>query len=251
MQMTPTLTKVCLAALLASLIACQKSPNAPAPSVGATGHQTEPAASATEDAGAEAVTKPVATPSVAAENWVLPGTLGPLTTRLELETRFGKTNVREQTFDAPEGSGSYSGLVVFPDDPHKRLELVQDAANPDAPIVELRISEPTSHWHDVNGLRPGMRLDELVKLNGAPISFYGVGWDYGGVVQDWHGGKLANPVDADVFHRVVLTPRKGIGNVRLPVGDGSFRSDDSRYPALGDGLVVGAVGISWPHEGED
>lgn len=32
-----------------------------------------------------------------------------------------------------------------------------------------------------------MTLAELVKRNGAPISFYGLDWDYGGSVQDWHG----------------------------------------------------------------
>ena len=185
------------------------------------------------------------------EDWILPGSLGPLTTRLELEARFGKSNVREEAFDGPEGSASYPVLVVFPDDPRKRLEIVQDAENPDAPIVELRVSDPATQWRDANGLHPGMTLAELVALNGAPISFYGIGWDYGGVVQDWRGGKLANVVDANIFHRVVLAAHKAKGNAPLPVGDSSFRSDDTRFPTLAEDLIVAEVGISWPHEGED
>ena len=252
MQMKPTLPVVCLVVMLgASLAACQRTPPAPLPSAPAPELKAEPATPVPTVAATEPVIEPGAKPSEHVEDWILPGSLRPLTTRLELEARFGKANVREETFDGPEGDGDYPVLVVYPDDPRKRLELVQDAENPDAPIVEVRVSDPTTHWRDANGLRPGMTLAELVALNGAPVSFYGLGWDYGGVVQDWRGGKLANAVGANVFHRVVLGARKGMGDARLPLGDTSFRSDDTRYPTLVKDLVVGEVGISWPHEGED
>ena len=249
MQINSTLANVCMAAALASLIACQQTPMAPAPSAAPTKPLLEPATTGNPET--EPSTKTAHEPIERAEDWILPGTIGSLTTRLELETRFGTTNVRVETFDGPEGSRGYPVLVVFPDVPRKRLELVQDADNPDAPILELRISHPASRWHDANGLRPGLSLSELVTLNGAPISFYGVGWDYGGVVQDWHGGKLANAVDAEVFHRVVLAGRKGTSNAHLPLGDASFRSDDARFPTMGTALAVAEVEFSWPHEGED
>lgn len=246
MQMKSTLPAFFLAAcLLASIPACQRTPPAPAP----------PAAVAKPPALPPAM-PPVASesappPAAHVEDWILTGSLGSSTTRLELETRFGKDNVTVETFDGAEGDGSYPALVVFPKDPRKRLELVQDADNPDAPITELRVSDPASQWHDANGLHPGMTLAELVALNGAPVSFYGLGWDYGGAVQDWHGGKLANAVDAATFHRVALVTRKDAGDASVPEGDGSFRSDDSHYPTMGKDLIVGQVGISWPHDGED
>jgi hypothetical protein len=183
--------------------------------------------------------KPVAVP----ETWELPGTLGPLTTRLELDARFGKTNVREETFNGAEGIGTYPALVVFPDDPRKRLELVLDADNPDAPIRELRVASGDSLWHDASGLRTGMTLAELVALNGAPVSFYGLGWDYGGTVQDWHGGKLANAVGNPLFHRVTLSARDDSGETPLPLGDTTFRSDDGKWPSIGKQLVVAEPGV--------
>lgn len=186
--------------------------------------------------------KPAAEP----ETWVLPGSLGPLTTRLELDARFGKANVREDTFPGAEGIGSYPALVVFPDDPRKRLELVLDADNPDAPIRELRVRAADSLWHDASGLRTGMSLLELVALNGAPVSFYGLGWDYGGTVQDWHGGKLANAVGNPLFHRVTLSARKEAEDAALPLGDTTFRSDDGKWPTIGNDLIVAELGISWP-----
>ena len=252
MSMKATLSNFCLAACVGvGLLACQRTPPAAVPPTQSPAPPPEPAAPIKPEVASTPATEPVAKASEQAEDWVFPGTLGPLTTRLELETRFGKANVRVETFDGPEGSGSYPVLVVFPDDPHKRLELVQDADNPDAPISELRVSDPATEWRDGNGLHPGMSLSELVAINGAPVSFYGLAWDYGGVVQDWHGGKLANVVDAKTFRRIELSARKGVNDAHLPQGDTSFRSDDSTYPTIGKDLVVGQLGISWPHEGED
>jgi len=229
---------------LAAVVAgCTQTPQPP---------PAAPTASPPAPAAATPVPPAIApVPAAVQETWELPGTLGPLTTRLELEQRFGKDNVREETFDGAEGIGTYPALVVFPDDPSRRLELVLDADDKDAPINELRVRGSNSRWHDASGLRPGMALADVVALNAAPVSFYGVAWDYGGVVQDWHGGKLANPVGAPVFRRVVLGPRSDIGEARVPEGDGTFRSDDAKWPGIGKDLVVDEIGISWPDDAED
>jgi len=191
-------------------------------------------------------------PSPQTDGWVLPGELGQLTTRLELEAKFGKADVREEAFRGAEGIGTYPVLVVFPDDPPKRLEIVLDADNPDAPIRELRVSDARSLWHAASGLKLGMTLTEMVALNGAPVSFYGLGWDYGGTVHDWHGGTLANAVGASVFRRVALADRAGAGAAeRTPQGDTVFHSDDPRFPSMGENLVVGELGISWPSDGDE
>lgn len=240
------MSRALLAALLVALVAaCTPEPKAPpAPSP----------PSAPQPASPPAAEPPVADVEVAKtqpqpETWLLPGGLGPLTTRLELEARFGKSNVGEETFPGAEGIGTYPTLVVHANEPRKRLELVLDADDPDAPIRELRIRSADSFWHDASGLRTGMSLAELVALNGAPVSFYGLGWDYGGTVQDWHGGKLANAVGNPLFHRVTLSARRAAGDAALPQGDTTFRSDDGKWPAIGTDLVVAELGISWPSDG--
>ena len=227
-------------AALATLAACQR--NAP---------PSAPAAIETPAPTAPAPLAEIAAPTVASEDWTLPGTLGPLTTRQALEARFGTANVREETFDGTEGIGTYPALVVFPDDPSRRLELVLDAEDKDAPILELRVRAPDSRWRDASGLRMGLTLSELVALNGAPISFYGLEWDYGGTVQDWHGGRLANAAGALLFRRVTLGARAGTDPDAIPIGDSVFRSDDPRFAGVGDALEVAEFGISWPREGED
>ncbi|MBN8264185.1 MAG: hypothetical protein J0M21_05985 [Xanthomonadales bacterium] len=229
-----------LVAALMLLAACQRDAPPPAP-----------AAIETPAPAAPAPPAETASPTVASEDWTLPGTLGPLTTRQALEARFGKANVREVTFDGAEGIGTYPALVVFPDDPSRRLELVLDAEDKDAPIQELRVRAPGSRWRDASGLRMGMTLPELAALNGAPISFYGLEWDYGGTVQDWHGGRLANAAGAALFRRVTLGARAGTSPDAVPIGDSVFRSDDARLAGVGDALEVAEFGISWPREGED
>ena len=247
MQMKVTLQIGCLVALMGmGLAACERTPLAPTAKL-----NTEPATPVPTIAGTDPATHPASEPSEHPEEWVLPGSLQPMTTRLELEARFGKVNVREESYNGPEGGPSYPVLVVFPDVPSKRLELVLDAETPDANISELRISDPTTLWHAANGLRPGMTLAELVALNRAPISFYGLGWDYGGAVRDWHGGTLGKAVEARIFQRVSLAARDGVPDAKLPEGDRSFRSDDSSYATIGKDLVVGQLGISGPRTGKD
>jgi hypothetical protein len=236
------------ACLVLLLVACTPAPT-PSPAPPAV-KPVAPAAVAAPAPG-EAAPAKEETSAPAPETWELPGSLGPLTTRLELETRFGKSNLRQETFDGAEGIGTYPVLVVFPDDPGKRLELVLEEGNPDSPIQELRVSSADSLWHDAAGLRAGMTLAELVELNGAPVSFYGLEWDYGGTVQDWHGGKLANAVGNKLFHRVTLSASKATGDRELPSGDTTFRSDDPKWPDIGKDMIVAEIGISWPHDGED
>src|SRR5690606_23312667 len=175
----------CAGALACLLAACSPTPDAPA----------DTAAPASAPASPEPPPAPAASPAVEpapknvpaaadATRSELPGTLGPLTTEAELTASFCKDNLREESFPGPEGDGSYPVLAVYPDDPRRRLELVLDADDRDAPIRSLRVSGAGSLWHAASGLRPGMRLAELVELNGAPVSFYGLDWDYGGGVQE-------------------------------------------------------------------
>lgn len=231
-----------MGAISVASVACQRTP---APAI------AKPAPAPATPTTPEVAIEPAGKPGQEGDGWVLPGNLGPMTTRLELEARFGKTNLRVETFPGAEGDGSYPVLVLFPDDPRKRLELVQGEDNSEATVQELRVASDGSLWHDATGLHTGMTLAELVALNGAPVSFYGLDWDYGGAVQDWHGGKLANANDATIFRRVELVARKDAVDARLPEGDADFRSDDARYPTIGKDLVVGQFGISWPHEGGD
>ena len=50
-----------------------------------------------------------------------------------------------------------------------------------------------SAWTTAHGIRIGMPLAEVEKLNGKPFKLSGFDWDYGGRVTDWQGGALSKP----------------------------------------------------------
>jgi len=49
-----------------------------------------------------------------------------------------------------------------------------------------------SAWKCANGLTLGTPLEQLVKYNNKPITFYGFEWDNAGLVIDYNGGKLTS-----------------------------------------------------------
>ena len=54
-------------------------------------------------------------------------------------------------------------------------------------------------WHTSSGLKIGSGLNELLKLNGQKISFYGFGWDYGGSITSYNNGVFEkSPVSFDL-----------------------------------------------------
>ncbi|MCC7096022.1 MAG: hypothetical protein IT472_02420 [Thermomonas sp.] len=231
------------AVLIASclLVACRPSPQAASPST------AQPTPSAT--AAPVAAATPSA-PVVDQADWTLPGWITPQTTLAQLQARYGAGNVRKETLTGPEGM-TYDAYVLFADDPTRRLEL--DLFNDSGVdrIAGIRIVDTGTRWHDANGLHTGMTLEDLVAKNGKPISFSGLDWDYGGTIQDWHGGTLAPTDPLTTYPTIILTRRTGLGeSVALPAGDGLFRSDDPKWPNVGKDLVVGQVLMSWPDEND-
>jgi hypothetical protein len=86
-----------------------------------------------------------------------------------------------------------------------------------------------ARWRTTEGVGVGTSLEELARLNGAPITFTGFGWDRGGTVIGYGGGALASyRDDAGFFVLLDASPRP---TARALVGDHDVSSDD---PALAD-----------------
>lgn len=160
----------------------------------------------------------------------LPGAFARSTTRAELERTWGKANVRaSQALPGAEGALE-PGFILYPDDPARRAYVyVDDAGRLDT----VSVFDPESRWELDNGIRMGMPIAEIVRLNGGPFRFIGTGWDYGGWVSDWRGGRLAEATGAAVHRRVRLELGDDIDtDADLPIGEGEFDSDDPRWPRL-------------------
>ncbi len=118
-----------------------------------------------------------------------------LHTLAEIEDEFGKKNVKkDSTIDGPEGA-EFKVSVLFPnsneevvlnwDDklPYKKLHSV---------VINCDSAGYKGKWHTKLGLQPGIYLDKVVALNQKDFTISGFGWDYGGHIVSWEGGKLDN-----------------------------------------------------------
>ncbi|MFN8612904.1 MAG: hypothetical protein U0931_35525 [Vulcanimicrobiota bacterium] len=133
----------------------------------------------------------LALPALAKENTlIVPGkSVGPITassTRADLIRPFGAANLKEGMLSEAEGQ-EVAGSILFPKDERRRLEIIWSKTKR---IASLKFYGQRSVWHTAQGITLGTTLAELEKLNGKPFKFSGFGWDYGGQIVDWQGGKL-------------------------------------------------------------
>jgi hypothetical protein len=103
---------------------------------------------------------------------------------------FGFTNVTATDIEAENGT-KVAASVLFPGDPQQRLEVWWTNATSHSGIYLIVIGGK-SEWTAPGGLRLGLTLAELEKLNHK--SFKLKGFDKNGVAtgKDWNGGELAS-----------------------------------------------------------
>jgi len=231
-------------ACLCLLVACSQqqpdsheavAPAKPAPTAPAAPVDASPSVSAPAEQNAE---------------YVLPGDFAPDTTVEMLRKRFGDAQVKVGNVPGAEGE-TFKGVILFPDDSTRRAYLYFQDEQALRGLSLMRVFEPDTRWHLDNGVAMGMTLDELVKRNGHSIEYTGLGWDYGGTVTDLHDGALAPPGNDAVMRSWKLGAKNaesGAASNAYPIGEGTFSSDDPRYPEQGRNVVVRELSISFPGE---
>lgn len=136
----------------------------------------------------------------------------------DLERAYGKENVEDGELDGPEGS-TLPGARLFAGT-ERELEVVWGESEK---IVQLVRIIGTA-WVFENGLKAGMSVEEVEKINGKPFKIFGWEWDYGGsaIIEE---GELAG--------KVML--RFDPGSDEIPaglVGDVELSSTDAKVRAL-------------------
>ncbi len=104
---------------------------------------------------------------------------------------YGAANVQDTTIYVIDGM-TQEGTRLFPGTAAE-VDVFYGDEQPGGPISYLRVRREDSPWHDAEfGIKVGTTLADLVKYNGQPIEMQGFGWDYGGFITSWNGGKLSN-----------------------------------------------------------
>jgi len=160
---------------------------------------------------------------------------------MKLATAFGSQNVTWDDVDGPGGS-KLKASVLFPKDPKRRLEVLW--TKPDARTdLQLVAINRDSTWTAPKGLRLGMTLAAVEKLNGKPFELTGFAKDTGGSVQSWDGGALAElPGGCKVSLRFEPDPKVS-PEVRNDVAiDKEFASSDTAMKKAAPKVVEILIG---------
>ena len=107
---------------------------------------------------------------------------------LRLAQVYGVHNVDFTQVSGDDGS-TLMASVLFPNDPKRRLEVLWDD-DAQREGTRMIVIEGQSTWVAQKGVRLGLSLAALEKLNGKTFSL--MGFDKGGmaIVSDWNGGAL-------------------------------------------------------------
>jgi len=139
---------------------------------------------------------------------VVPGLrVGPITattTRADLDTLFGKENVSDGSFgngDVPEAA-----TVVFGNDPSAALAVTWDREHASTVHICFGTETGPCRWRTASGIRIGLPLAELHKLNGISFQLPGYGFNGQGAVTSWRNGTLEEDPTACGHLLVRLTP---------------------------------------------
>lgn len=89
------------------------------------------------------------------------------------------------------------GIVLFGKSPRRRVEVFYDKEIDAETPAFIRIRgvgafDGGSDWAMENGIKIGSPIAEVQKINGVAFDVSGFGWDYGGRVTNWNGGKFDN-----------------------------------------------------------
>ena len=173
----------------------QRAPRTAAPTAPSSATTTAPAAAA-----------PKAPPAAAAPARAIAcsGAFAKDSTHLKLATVFAVQNV---TFTEVEVDAvKVMATVLFPKDPKRRLEVWwQNEASRSG--IYLIVINGQSTWTAPKGLRLGLALAAIEKLNGKPFKLKGFDKD-GGTVTDWQDGALASlPGGCKVGVRLAPSPK--------------------------------------------
>jgi hypothetical protein len=158
------------------------------------------------------------------------GVFGKESSHMKLATRFDSRNLAFTEVDGPEGSRLMAS-VLFPNDPKRRLEVLwqNEAARSDTHLIVIN---GQSTWTAPKGLRLGLALAALEKLNGKPFKISGFDQPNGGSVSDWQGGALENLPGGCRLGIRLVPDAKATEAARSEVLGTEFMSNDANMRAV-------------------
>ncbi len=149
----------------------------------------------------------------------------------DIERAYGKENLKLQKIPGAEGE-EIDGAKLFAGT-GRELEIVWDPDNDKKQVVfDIRVMG--KDWKFENGLKSGMTVEEVEKINGKPFKVAGFEWDYGGYA-NFEGGKLAGKVSIRFSPSTENVPEYLSGDKQISSSDKKLRA---AKPLVDEGISV-------------
>lgn len=117
------------------------------------------------------------------------GKINKTTTYNDLENMFEKSNMQDTIDYAAEGMDSFIVTKIYSNTP-KEIVIHWQTDKFHIAIGTVNCYQENSPYQTADSLKVGGTLEKLVQVNGKKIHFYGTGWDYGGLITSYNGGKF-------------------------------------------------------------
>ncbi len=166
---------------------------------------------------------------VQADRMVVPGErvggIRPGMSMAQVENLYGSENLKSRELDPARGD-TLPGYLLFPG----TKDEVEITLGIDRQPAYVTIRNPRSPWTSAAGITVGTTLRELNEGNETPFLLSGFGWEGGGTVRDWLGGKLEG-LDLRLTYAPEQLPAEGLdGQLQ---GNRELRSDAPPLQHLG------------------
>ena len=176
-------------------------------------------------------------------------TFAPDTTLAQIESKYGKVNVVTGDVDGPEGT-TMVATTVFGKDDARKFEIYWFDEDKHEGFAGFTLPADAT---GPLGIKIGMAIKDVEKINGKVFTVGGFYWDYGGGA-NFTGGKLENKDDAACFMGVTFAP--SVDSASQKIGDAISGEKDLKSNMKEFGVVkpvIRSVNFSLPdpNEGDD
>ncbi|MBK8092805.1 MAG: hypothetical protein IPK32_12675 [Verrucomicrobiaceae bacterium] len=152
------------------------------------------------------------------------GLIKPGMSAKDIERAYGKGSLKQMKLDGPEGT-EIEGARLFAG-ADRELEIIWDEEK--KTVSDIRIVGKA--WSFANGLKIGLSIAEVEKINGKPYKVSGFDWDYGGYA-NFEGGKLAEKVSVR-FEAAEGTDPSLSGDKQIPTTNKKLRSSGAKVSEI-------------------
>jgi hypothetical protein len=159
------------------------------------------------------------------------GTFSKSATHLTLARKFNSSNIVYGEVDSPDGS-KIKATILFPNDARRRLEVLwnDEASRTDLSLVAIN---GRSQWTAPRGLKLGITLTALERMNGRPFKLTGLDPKGFATVLGWEGGNLSKlPGGCRVGVRLTADASASADVRAAAAGTQEFRSSDGTLKAV-------------------